>query len=453
MFDSPPYSPSSSTESFGLLDPESPALSPVVGTRFERVSFLARRLTAHTGDFPVWTDPEERILAHALQFVPIEHQFGHLDLPPFSAPDLVHARNMMTEAAGWLHYFIHHRALVGCPVSVQLIAHHAMDICAPLDWAHNPHSAPTDPHDPSILPPYFADLPDEVRSSLNGSRPIAIPEKGSVPVKGPITAAEDPSLVVEEPVASAASPMSLIFPESPPSAGLDAFATESPILFASRDVAMASPSLSPVPFLVKSSPSLSAIPFGSQSAPALSHRLALPPRPASVGSPIRPLLPSVPIGLILPSCPNCTAAGYDNHIVRPPSPQFARRGRRRRRPAFARAPISSFNLETGPERRSGYDRPASPTTLFVSPVHAHPATRDLEQQRNYAAALSTHLHNQSIMLSRINQFLHSTWDIATRSNLQTEFPRNDSPCRDRARHDGAEFGPEAGSSSGRRFYQ
>ncbi|KAJ7588928.1 hypothetical protein C8J56DRAFT_889683 [Mycena floridula] len=258
MFDSPPYSPSSLTESFSLLDPESPALSPVVGTRFEHVSFLARRLMAHTGDFPVWTDPEEQILAHALQFVPIEirsdflHQFGHLDLPPFSAPDLVHARNMMTEAAGWLHYFMHHRALVGCPISVQLIVHHAMDICAPLDWAHNLHGAPTDPHNPSILPPYFADHPDKVRSSLNGSHPITIPEKGSVPVKGPITAAEDPSLVIEEPVASAASPMSLIFPESPPSAGLDAFATESLILFASRDVAMALPSLSPVPFLVAS---------------------------------------------------------------------------------------------------------------------------------------------------------------------------------------------------------
>ncbi|KAJ7575680.1 hypothetical protein C8J56DRAFT_900654 [Mycena floridula] len=364
---SPHYSPCSSAESLGYFDNYLPRPPNLSGSRRQCILLLTTDLTSFNSLSPSWNDPHCIILEHALALLPLERRFAYEDLSTFfDSSDLVVARDLISTSMGWLKIFMHHPALADSPVALQMIARQAFKVCGPAEWASNLFGAPTEQ-------PADAVLPDLVTS----------PDPAPVSLLLPSDPDDIPKLIddIGEPVL------------------VDSGSVQESILFDTRDVAMASPPLSPLlfPFPVRAATSGSPQPFGSISALSLgSFMTSLPSRPASVGANPPPFPSTSPITSNPDSCPHCTPYGCTAPSCAHRFPQVARRGRRHRRaPASSRQPIAAFNLSVSSERRPLSAPP------FSSPVHTRSSTRDLDQQRGFATALSTHLHNQSAIFLKL----------------------------------------------------
>ncbi|KAJ7587141.1 hypothetical protein C8J56DRAFT_1051433 [Mycena floridula] len=424
---SPHYSPCSSAESLGYFDNYLPRPPNLSGSRRQRILLLTNDLTSFNSLSPSWNDTHCIILEHALALLLLERRFVYEDLSTFfDSSDLVVARDLISTSMGWLKIFMHHPALADSPVALQMIARQAFKVCGPAEWASNLFGAPTEQ-------PADAVLPDLVTS----------PDPAPVSLLLPSDPDDIPELIddIGEPVL------------------VDSGSVQESILFDTRDVAMASPPLSPLPFPfpVRAATSGSPQPFGSISAPSLgSFVTSLPSRPASVRANPPPFPLTSPITCNPDSCPHCTPYGCTAPSCAHRFPQVAHHGRWcRRAPASSRQPIAAFNLSVSSERRPLSAPP------FSSPVHTRSSTRDLDQQRGFATALSTHLHNQSAMLARVNQFLEATWGVVARQDTgrgtsrDTSCPddlRRDHSRRDRSCRDDRHSGPEPGSSSGHRHH-
>ncbi|KAJ7589437.1 hypothetical protein C8J56DRAFT_889000 [Mycena floridula] len=123
----------------------------------------------------------------------------------------------------------------------------------------------------------------------------------------------------------------------------------------------------------------------------------------------------------------------NSHACAPYPPQTACWGRRHNR-SSRRPPVTAFNLEAGFDQRIRSpirsNSPVAPLRHSLSaPFLIRSDSRDLTQQRSYAAVLSAHLQNQATMLARVNNFLESTWEFAAPCDLPAN-PGHDFRDRD-----------------------
>ncbi|KAJ7573612.1 hypothetical protein C8J56DRAFT_1065751 [Mycena floridula] len=375
---SPHYSPCSSAESLGYFDNYLPRPLNLSASCRQRILLLTNDLTSFNSLSPSWNDPHCIILEHALALLPLE------DLSTFfDSSDLVVTQDLISTSMGWLKIFMHHPALADSPVALQMIGRQAFKVCGPAEWASNLFGAPTEQPADAVLPDLVTSPDPAPVSLLLPSYPDDIPEL--------INDIGKPVLV-------------------------DSGSVQESILFGTQDVAMALPPLSPLPFPfpVHAATSASPQPFGSISTLSLgSFVTSLPSRPVSVRANPPPFPSTSPITSNPDSCLHCTPYGCTAPSCAHCFPQVARRGHQHRHaPASSRQMIAAFNLSVSSEQR-----PLSAPPSFSSPVHTCSLTRDLDQQRGFATALSTHLHNQSVMLAHVNQFLEATWGVVARQDM------------------------------------